>query len=377
MKNDQDILKSEIIEALKSQGFLINPHLKTETNEKDTKRRVHEQKRNEIIRLHKKFLLKNLEKIKRYSIDGGEIEPSKIDLELVEVKPDSLESTLFFWWNLIWWSLPYARPIGRQMRFILWDRCNDAPFGLICLQSPPLRSSARDDFLGLNNKNVGYWINQSMYAQRVGALPPYNNLLGAKMVALSLTSNKVRETYERKYEHKETLLKKRILPNRLLFITTTSAYGKSSIYERITYKGDIVSQFIGFTAGSGTFHIPQTLYDKLLSFLKREGFDVKRGYGTGPSRKLKLINLAFRKLNVETFSFHNIKRGYYIFSNVCNLQEVIQKNEVPQWYDRPFEQLLDFWKKRWCIPRSRRTGSWKQFDSSVYVDNVEDQLNLL
>jgi hypothetical protein len=375
MKDDQDILKSEIIKALKSQGFLINPHLETKTSEKDTKRRVHKQKRNEIIRLHKKFLLRNLEKIKRYSIDGTEIEPGKIDLELVEVKPNSLESTLFFWWNLVWWSLPYARPIGRQMRFILWDRYNDAPFGLICLQSPPLRSSARDDFLGLNDKNVDYWINQSMYAQRVGALPPYNNLLGAKMVALALTSNEIRETYERKYKNRKTLLKKRILPNRLLFITTTSAYGRSSIYERITYNGDIVSQFVGFTAGSGTFHIPQTLYDKILSFLEKEGFDVKRGYGTGPSRKLRLINLAFRKLNVETFSFHNIKRGYYLFSNVRNLQEVIQKNEVPQWYDRPFEQLLDFWKKRWCIPRSHRTGSWKHFDSSAYFNDVEDQIN--
>lgn len=377
MKDDQSTLKCEIIEALKSQGFLINPHLKTETADKDVKRRVHVQKRKEIIQLHRKFLLKNLEKTERYSVSGGEIDPSKIDLELVEVKPNSIESTLFFWWNLIWWSLPYARAIGRQMRFVIRDKYNGALFGLICLQSPPLRSSTRDDFLGLNDKNVDYWINQSMYAQRVGALPPYNDLLGAKMVALSLTSNEIREAYERKYENKETLLKKRILPSRLLFITTTSAYGKSSIYERITYKGEIVGQFIGFTAGSGTFHIPQTLYEKMLSFLKKEGFDVKRGYGTGPSRKLKLINLALRKLNMKTFSFHNIKRGYYIFSNVVNLQEVIQKNEAPQWYDRPFERLSNFWKRRWCIPRSHRIGSWKQFDSNVFFDNVKDQLESL
>ena len=377
MKSYKDSIKSEITKALKSQGFLVNPHLKTKTSEKDTLRKVHEQKRNETIRFHKKFLLQNYEKINKYAISGNEIEPDKIDLDLVEVKPDSFESIFFFWWNLIWWSLPYVRPIGRQMRFIIWDRYHNAPFGLICLQSPILRSSARDDFLGLKEENVDYWINQSMYAQRVGALPPYNNLLGAKMVALSLTSNQIRETYEKKYANKKTLLRKRILPNRLLFITTTSAYGRSSVYERITYNGDIVSRFIGFTAGSGTFHIPQALYEQILSFLEKEGFDVKRGYGTGRSRKLRLINLAFAKLGIEDFSYHNIRRGCYVFSNVRNLMEVVQRNEEPLWYDRPFEQLLNFWKKRWCIPRSERTKRWKHFDSSVYFNDFKTQIDLL
>lgn len=377
MKNKGDALKSKIVKAFRVQGFLVNPHLRPRNYQKYTLRELHEKKRSELIRFHKKFLLKEFVKVKKYSINGNEIEPDKIDLEIVEVKPDSSESDLFFWWNLIWWSLPYAKPIGRQMRFLLWDRYHDAPFGLIGLQSPPLRSSARDDFLGLDNANVDYWINQSMYAQRIGALPPYNDLLGAKMVALSLTSNEIREIYETKYENKETLLRKRILPNRLLFVTTTSAYGRSSVYERITYKGEIVGRFIGFTSGSGTFHIPQELYDEILLFLKGEGFDIKRGYGTGPSRKLKLINLAFKKLKIGSFSFHNIKRGYYLFSNVRNLKEVIQRNEAPLWYDRPFEQLSKFWKKRWCIPRSCRIRRWEQFDSDEYFSNVEQQMRTL
>jgi len=377
MKNDQDILKSEIIEALKSQGFLTNPNLKIETNEKNAMRKLHEQKRNEVIRLHRKFLLKNFKKNFNHSINGSEIEPNSIDLKLVEVKPKSAESTFFFWWNLIWWSLPYAHPVGRQLRFILWDRYHDAPFGLILLQSPPLRSSVRDDFLGLGHKNVDYWINQSMYGQRIGALPPYNSLLGAKMVALSLTSNEIREIYERKYKNRETLLRKRVLPNRLLFITTTSAFGKSSVYERITYEGNVVSRFIGFTAGSGTFHIPEALYEKLLLFLEKKGYDVKRGYGTGPSRKLRLLNLAFRKLDLKKFSFHTIRRGYYFFSNVRNLMRVIHENEEPQWHDRPFDKLSVFWKNRWCVPRSGRTECWKKFDSTTYFNKVKNQLKLL
>jgi hypothetical protein len=375
MEINKDCLRDKIIEALKAQGFLINPHLRTKGNEKETIRRVHEQKRNELIQLHKKFLLANLKKVEEYAVTGKDLDPAKITLELVEVKPRSFESVLFLWWNLAWWSLPYDKPIGRQMRFVLWDRQHNAPFGLIGLQSPPLHSATRDSFLGIDHDSADYWINQSMYAQRVGALPPYNSLLGAKMVALSLTCNEIRKHYEKKYKNAISLLRHRVIPSNLLFITTTSAYGKSSIYERINYNGDTVSQFIGFTAGSGTFHVPQTLYDKILLFLDKEGCNTKRGYGTGPSRKLTLISKAFNKLGISGLTFHNIKRGHYIFPHVHNLRKVIHENEKPYWYNRPFRELYDFWKQRWCLPRSLRTKVWKQFDSNIYFRNIENQLN--
>ena len=79
------------------------------------------------------------------------------------------------------------------MRFIIWDKSHDAPFGLIGLSSPPLRMSTRDKYLGISNDQIYYWINMSLNGQRIGALPPYNELLGGKMVALSLTSNEIRK----------------------------------------------------------------------------------------------------------------------------------------------------------------------------------------
>lgn len=377
MKINEKILRNKIIESLKSQGFYINPHLRPKKKEKDAIRRIHKQKRKEQVKLHKNFLLSNFKEIKKFSIDGNKLEPDKIDLELIEVKPDSFESKLFFWWNIVWWSLPYDKPIGRQMRFILWDKYHNAPFGLIGLQSPPLASSVRDKYLGLNNGNSEYWINQSMYGQRIGALPPYNELLGGKMVALSLTSNELRKTYAKKYDNKKTLLKKRKIPSRLLFITTTSAYGKSSVYERIRYNEEIVSYFIGFTTGSGTFHLPQELYEEALLFLRQRKVNIKRGYGTGPSRKLKLVSMAFKHLKIPTFTFHNIKRGYYFFPNAKNLQNVIHKNKRPLWYNRPFKELSNFWKERWCIPRSKRIDNWKGFDSDKFFRKTELQIKRL
>lgn len=377
MKVNENKLRNKILESLKSQGFHINPHLKVKNNEKVTLRKVHKQKRLEQLKLHKKFLLENFDEIKKISVNGKELEPDKIKLSLIEIEPKSFESKLFFWWNLVWWSLPYDKPIGRQMRFILWDNYHNAPFGLIGLQSPPLASSVRDKYLELNNGNSEYWINQSMYGQRIGALPPYNELLGGKMVALSLTSNELRKAYAKKYDNKKTLLKKRKLPSRLLFITTTSAYGKSSVYERIKYNEEVVSYFIGFTMGSGTFHLSQKLYEEALLFLQQKEVNIKRGYGTGPSRKLKLVSMAFKHLKIPTFTFHNIKRGYYFFPNVKNLQNVMRKNKRPLWYNRPFEELSNFWKERWCIPRSERIDNWKNFDSDKFFKKTELQIKRL
>lgn len=294
----------------------------------------------------------------------------------MELKPKkTLYTKIFFWWNLIWWSLPYSKPIGRQMRFLLWDRYHNAPFGLLGLQSPPLRSKVRDQYLGLQSHNNAYWINQSLYGQRIGALPPYNDLIGSKMVALSLVSNQVRDAYRQKYSNKISLLKKEKLPANLLFLTTTSAFGKSSVYSRLKFKGKEVSEFIGFTTGQGTFHISEKLYEEIISFLENNGVNVERGYGTGPSRKLYLIQKGFSMLGIPQYLFHNIKRGYYIFLNVNNIKEIIHNNARPDWIDRDFYELEKFWKKRWCLPRSKRTDKWRHYDHEHFMEKVQKRLN--
>lgn len=376
-KISSESLRARIIKSLENQGFSVQPNLAPNGTEKEFLRKVHQQKKLEQLVFHREFLLKNIKLVRKFPANTDGLTPNKIDLELREVKPESDESRLFFWWNLVWWSLPFDKPIGRQMKFILWDRGHNAPFGLVGLQSPPLRSATRDKFLGISGANTDYWINQSMYAQRVGALPPYNELLGGKMVALSLVSDEIRDCYARKYQNITTLMKKREIPSNLLFVTTSSAYGKSSMYDRIQYNGEKVSRFIGFTSGAGTFHISESLYRELLLFLKRNNKDTKLGYGTGSSRKLRLIDKAFRMLKIPKFAFHNIRRGYYFFSNVANLHKVINENAEPLWYDRPFEKLFDYWKNRWCIPRSHRVETWKQFDSDKYFENMRNQLNLL
>jgi hypothetical protein len=370
----ENALRKKIIAVLMAQGFKINPHIRPAGNGKRTLRRIQSSARLEQLALHKSFLMDYLDLAKGYCRKGQDISPEAIDLELREVKANSFEERIFKWWNFVWWSIPYQRSYGRQMRFLLWDNTHDAPFGLICLHSPILKMSVRDKSLGIPAKDLDIWVNRSMAAQRVGALPPYNRLLGGKLVALTLTSNEVRDAYKRKYRKSVSIIKGRKLRPELLFITTTSAFGRSSLYNRLNLNGEVVAERLGYTMGSGSFHVPETLYQELLEFLNEKGVNTSRGYGHGPSRKLKLLSVAFRFLNLPDFEFHGIKRECYLFSFEENLREVIAKGRKPRWIDRPFYELVEYWKERWALPRALRMPEWERFNKSKCFTKTKTML---
>jgi len=371
-KKHKQELRNKILKILEEQGFKISDKcIKPADSSKLAYHNIHTISKFEKTSQHKKFIQSYLNKAKKYCRDGRNIDPAKISLELREVQPRSFEENLFKWWNLVWWSIPYQHPYGRQMRFFLWDTAHDAPFGLIYLQSPILRMSVRDKALGIPKEELDLWINKSMYAQRVGALPPYNDLLGGKMVALALSSNEIRDVYKKKYALYRTLIKKRIIDSNLLFITTTSAFGKSSLYNRLKYKGEVVAERLGYTKGSGSFHIPDDIYQKILELLSCNGVDITRGFGHGPSKKLRFISRGLSYLGLSKYAYHGVKREFYLFPLVENLREVIQHKEEPQYFDRPFDELASYWKERRALPRAERKKDWKNFKVDDFFKKVE------
>ncbi|HET9055483.1 MAG TPA: Druantia anti-phage system protein DruA [Chitinophagaceae bacterium] len=360
-------LRLEIIESLTNQGFSVNGHIVPSASTKKHFQKIQQHSRKEQILLQKNFLIDNINTVKKYLINGIDIEPEKIDLELRLVEEGTEENILFRWWNLAWWSVPYQRAYGRQMRFLLWDKYHNAPFGLIGLQSPVLKMAVRDKYLNIPKDDLDYIINQSLQAQRLGALPPYNKLLGGKMVALTVTSNEIRKEYQRKYKGSVTVLEKRQIDSNLLFVTTTSAFGRSSIYNRLKYNGENVAESLGYTKGSGTFHISEELYSKIIKFLKRRGVDINTTFGYGPSRKVKLIDKAFSLLGLSEYHYHNVQREFFIFPIAKNIDNVISKGVRPVSYNRPLTQLAEYWKERWAIPRSLRQEDWKAFDGNKFI----------
>ena len=372
MNYDSSVMRQKVTDILQYQG--LRGQIDTEQLSRESKRDIHAVAKRERLCKHREFLLSNAPLVRQYMVDGRDIDAAKIKPTLRIVQKNSIEETLFKWWNLAWWSLPYERAYGRQMRFIVWDEYHNAPMGLIGLQSPILRWKPRDEYLGLQYDDRDYWVNQSMSAQRLGALPPYNSLLGGKLVGMMLTTDTVRQAFYDKYSGKKTEMMQRVLPANLLFITTTGAFGKSSVYDRLKFEQAPVAEYIGLTKGNGSFHIPDKLYSELVGYLDSIGYDTKRGYGSGPSTKMKLINTALKQLGIKHGSLHGIRRALYIFPLVSNLQAVIAGNESPKWYQRSEQAVADFWRDRWAIPRSLRDNRYRDFVAESVIEDIKKEL---
>ena len=374
LTSEEQELRDRILKWVTGSGFKVNPHLRLANHTKETYRNVQVSAKQAQIQEHHRFLSRFTNKARKYGLDGRDLDPGKIDLELRRVESNSLESDLFLWWNLMWWSMPYQSSYGRRIRYMLWDRHHNVPFGIFLLQSPLLKLRARDEYLGLTGKNIDVWVNQSMSAQRVGALPPYNELIGGKMVALAMTADEVRQYYTEKYKNRSTLIENRILEPHILFITTTGAFGKSSMYDRLKYHGEKAAISVGQTAGNGSFHIPDCIVREIYIMLKKNGVDTTLGYGHGPSRKIRLLKRGLTHLGLIGFSKHGVRREIYLFPLVQNLHDIIQQGELPSWHSRPFNDIVQFWQERWCLPRSKRTNSWCRFKAESFFDKARQCL---
>lgn len=346
-------LRKRVEQVLYTQGFTVNHNtFSFPSKNLEEQRAIHTLSRAERINQHYNFIRTHSKEAERYLLNSWDIEIEKIDPILIEVKSSSSLNNLFRWWNLTWWSLPYERSYGRQMRFVVWDRYHDALIGLIGLQSPILSWSVRDNYLGLNRSNKDFWVNQSLNAQRLGALPPYNKLLGGKLVSYLVASDTIRNRFRAKYKDYETLLLGRHIPARLLFVTTTGAYGKSSIYNRLSYQKESVCKFIGYTQGSGSFHIPNSLYEYFVTYLREHGHEAGRGFGNGPSAKMRIINDTMKLLGFKKGSSHGIRRGVYLFPLAKNLENVLKYGKRPLWHHRSVKDLTEHWKTRWACKRT-------------------------
>jgi hypothetical protein len=370
-------LRNIIINNLQEQGFLEQAEELRIAVKSENYRVIQANYKTETLRTHLNFLMAQNGQIRETIINGKDIDPQRIALELRTVESGKIEENIFKWWNFVWWSIPYVRPYGRQMRFVLWDTHHDKPFGLIGLQSAPLKMNIRDTHLGISRESRDWWINMSMSAQRVGALPPYNQLLGGKMVAMALAAKELREFYREKYLHSQTILRQRELPADLLFITTTGAFGKSSIYNRVKYQNDHLIEFLGYTQGSGAFHISEKIYQEIIRLLRQEGVNVGRGYGFGPSRKRQLLSIGFKYLNLPDFEYHGIKRAFYLISHVNNLKAVIRNNTEPEFKEYNLPDLCEYWKERWAIKRAKNQSDWKTFNAQNFWEQTQTELERL
>ncbi len=331
--------------------------------------------RERVLREQKAFLRKRLPLLPKALARGEEVDPWRIEPELALAETPE-EKDLVRLLLLTWWSMPPTRAYGRRFTFLIRDRQNGKLMGLASFMSPLLGMEARDRYLGVTKENRTLAANLGLNGYRVGALPPYHALLGGKLAAMVLASREVREVYEERYRDKVTLMERRALPPKLLYTYTTGAYGRASIYERLRDReGNPLAVRIGETKGQGVIHVSDAVHDLVARFLESRGKEAKRGFGGGPSQRLRHIKEACRLLGIPDVTAHGHRRTIYLFPHVNNLKEAVA-GEEPRYTDRPFQELALWWKERWGLPRALRAlrgevADWRTFVPEDLVREVQ------
>ena len=261
-KPTSEQLKEALIESLKQQGFIVSEGAISLPAglDKDGIRGLHSMAVNHRIDVAAKTLKRHEDRLLQRIASGDEVVPEKIEPRLVEVTSRS-EDELLFRYATLHWSIPVSSGYGRRLRFLVVDSHNDKLIGLFGLGDPVFSMTARDRWVGWDKEMRQARLRHVMDAFVLGAVPPYSELLGGKLVASLVASNEVREAFRRKYEESQSLILDRPFDGKIALITTTSALGRSSIYNRLKLQDRRFFKALASLADMGIFTFSTDSYD--------------------------------------------------------------------------------------------------------------------
>jgi hypothetical protein len=326
-----------------------------ESYDKETIKKSMSYKRNEIITKHKNWIEKNIEFARRNLANGYDVLTSNID-PAIEVCETEKQHCLFRMLRY-YWSSPHSEYVGRRIKLIIRDNAlpKKPVIGIAALGSPIIHIPERDEWIGWDKETRTKNLIHTLDAYVIGAVPPYNYLLGGKLISYILASNEVREIYRVKYKDQITLKEKRKV-NKLVGIFTTSLYGNSSQYNRIKYKDELLYQPIGQTKGFGTLHLSESTIQLMIKLLKSKGIIIGHKFGDGPSWVMRIIRTTGDLLGFDSNFLlrHSFKRNIY-FIPLSKEYKRFLNNETKQpiFTNYSKKELVDYWKERWFQNRKK------------------------
>lgn len=363
-------LRKKVIKQIKDQGFIINKDYSIKTPDMDSKdflRTFHASACESRLNDNTKFLVKKEERLIDFFANGDEIDIDNFQAKFQVVTPNSIENDLFRYASLLW-SVPVSNGFGRRVRFLVSDTSNNKLVGIFALGDPVFNLKCRDDWIGWNSKMREERLYNVLDVFVLGAVPPYNLLLGGKLIAMIAASNEVRDIIKEKYAYSETVMRKHSKDSHLALLTTGSALGKSSLYDRIKYNNRLVYQCIGESVGWGHFHLNHGLFQDMCNYV--ELTDPIRAhanrFGQGPNWKIRTARLCLTKLGLSgDLLKHGIKREIYGIPLAYNFKEYLkgETNKLDEIY-MPFNKVTDYWKERWLKNRVDRKPEYMDFNKN-------------
>lgn len=313
-------------------------------------------KRQEGIEKNKNWIEKNIGLARENLADGDLVWNSEIK-PVVEVCTSQQQFNLFRIFRY-YWSSPYSDYVGRRIKLLVRDfgLPNKPIIGIAALGSSIIHIPDRDIWIGWDTatrtKNLVY----AMDAYVLGALPPYNYLLGGKLMSYIVASNEVREIYQQKYCNTVTNISKRKASD-LACIFTTSLYGKSSQYNRIKYNAEILYHLIGETKGYGTLHLTDETFTAMNNYLKANDIPVENRFGDGPIWRMRVIRTVADLLGFDADGLlqHSFKRSIYAIPLASNFREFLKGEcHTLDYFNYPIEGMIHYWRERWLNNRRTR-----------------------
>ena len=350
-------------------GKLAPPSL-----DKEVYRRFHQGQRDEKLEANRLWLDKKHKSLLKWFADGSEIIPAEIKPELELIKGGTWQSDLFRMASL-YWQIPVSVGYGRRMRFLVWDRAHGKLIGIFALGDAVFNQAARDQFIEWDHRQRSESLVNLMDAYVLGALPPYSQLLGGKLVASMIRSKDVVDAFKNRYGDSVGLISGKKKGAHLVAITTSSALGRSSIYNRLKLDGQDIFKSIGYTSGWGHFHFSGKIFDELRSYLEsiEDNYAGAFEFGSGPNWRIRVIRRALERLGMDTsLARHGFVREVFISRLAKNTEAVLQGNDkFPLYEDLPTaKDAANAALARWVIPRSERDNRYLEWHASDILQSI-------
>ena len=217
-----------------------------------------------------------------------------------------------------------------------------------------------------------------------GAIPPYSEMLGGKLVAMLMASPQVVKEYQTVYGKQAGEIVSRLAgkdvvrPADLVFLTTTSLYHVgSSQYERIRIPGprgsEIAFEHIGKTEGFGSTVLTSETTDFLRKLtIESEGMKrVNNIFGEGISPKLRITRDGLSLIGIpqDLVLRHNCPRLVYGVRLAKNALEYLRgEDDEPAYVYSPSRSeagtkaIIHHWLERWFSTRARRFESLEKIE---------------
>lgn len=330
--------------------------------DKNQVRRLHAPAVEHRINTRAKGLIRCESKLLNRLASGIDVMPDKIRPRLVEVQPNT-EDELLFRYASLHWSVPVSSGYGRRIRFLVVDDQNEKLIGLIGLSDPVFSLRARDAWIGWDIETRRHNLKYVMDAFVLGAVPPYSFLLCGKLVAMLASSIEVRTAFTQKYTGHRSVIRKCKFDGRLALITTISALGRSSIYNRLKYGDRLVFESTGFTQGSGEFHFSNGLYAAISTYAVRycKPSAKKHIWGLGFRSRREVVRKCLSKIGLpEDLLYHGIRRQIFVIPLAQNVKEFLNGEHAKlRSYSDSVSDLFEFFSERWMMPRSKKDNRYQ------------------